>query len=46
MENIKILVDIVAAYDLPVGDLRSSDPYVLVRMGSREIHRTKYLSKT
>jgi hypothetical protein len=46
MENIKILVEIVAAYDLPVGDLKSSDPYVLVRMGSREIHRTKHLSKT
>jgi hypothetical protein len=46
MENVKILVDIVAAYDLPVGDLRSSDPYVLVRMGTREIHRTKHISKT
>ena len=45
-ENVKILAEIVSAWDLAVGDMFSSDPYVVVRMGEREIHRTQYRSKT
>jgi hypothetical protein len=47
--TIKLLVEIVSGWDLPVGDMISSDPFVVVKMGphyEREIHRTKHLSKT
>jgi hypothetical protein len=43
--NIRLLIDIVGAIDLPVADLISTDAYVVVRLGSREIHKTKVISK-
>ena len=43
--RIRILLEIVSATNLPIADLSSSDPYVLVRLGSREIHRTSVVSK-
>lgn len=39
--DIKILIDIVSGIDLPVADLLSADPYVVVKLGSKELHRTK-----
>jgi hypothetical protein len=44
--TIRILVEIVSAINLPVADLLSADPYVVVRLGSKEVHRTKVQSKT
>jgi hypothetical protein len=44
--DIRILIDIVSGIDLPVADLLSADPYVVVRLGSKEVHRTKVQPKT
>ena len=44
--EIKLLVDIVSGIDLPIADLVSSDPYVVVKLGNRQVHRTKVMSKT
>ena len=40
------LFEVVSGWDLPAGDLFTSDPYVLVHHGKKEIHKTKYLSRT
>jgi len=45
-EKVDLLVEICGAEDLQAGDLTSSDPYVVVKFGEKEIHRTKYISKT
>ena len=45
-ENLALLFEIVSAYDLPVGDYVSSDPYVSAFLGHQEIHRTDHKSKT
>jgi len=45
-ERIKVLVEIVSAIDLPVADLSSSDPYIMVWLGGREVHRTSVVPKT
>ncbi|MGK3761764.1 MAG: hypothetical protein ACI8RD_014082, partial [Bacillariaceae sp.] len=45
-ETITLLFEIVSAYDIPIGDYTTSDPYVIAYMGHQEIHRTKNLSKT
>jgi hypothetical protein len=45
-ENITLLFEIVSAYDLPVGDYISSDPYVSAFLGHQKIHQTDYRSKT
>lgn len=45
-EQLDLLVEICGAEDLHPGDLNSSDPYVVVKFGEKEIHRTKYISKT
>jgi len=45
-EKIDLLFEIVSAYDLPVGDYLSSDPYVSAFLGHQEIHRTEYRQKT
>ena len=42
---IELLVEIVGASNLPVADVVSTDPYVKVRMGGNEVHRTKTISK-
>lgn len=39
-EEINLLVEIVSANDLPIGDITSSDPYVIVFMNGKELHRT------
>ena len=43
--KIEILVEIVGATNLPVADFTSSDPYVVVRMAGKEVHRTSVVSK-
>lgn len=45
-EDVNLLVEIVSATDLPIADLTSSDPYVIVWLGKTEIHRTQCISKT
>jgi hypothetical protein len=45
-EDLKIMVEIVSGRHLLVGDRTSSDPYVIVKLGEKEVHRTKYISKT
>jgi hypothetical protein len=42
---INLLIEIVSASDLPAADIYSSDPYVVVQEASKEIHRTKVISK-
>ena len=42
---IDLLVEIVSASNLPVADIFSSDPYVVVRDGTKELHRTQVLQK-
>ena len=44
--EITYLMEVVSAWNIPAGDLFSSDPYVIVSMHGKEIHRTKYISKT
>lgn len=45
-EPIQLLIEIVSGTDLPVADLKSSDPYVVVHFGGKEVHRTGVKSKT
>jgi hypothetical protein len=42
---INLLIEIVSASDLPAADIYSSDPFVVVQEASKEIHRTKVISK-
>lgn len=45
--SIDLLVEIVSATNLPTaGTFSARNPYIIVRMGGSEIHRTKVLSKT
>jgi hypothetical protein len=45
-DTIHMLIEIVSATDLPVADITSTDPFVVVLMGGREVHRTRVVSKT
>lgn len=45
-DQLTFLVEIVSAWDIPIGDIVSTDPYVVCMMGKEKIHRTKFLSKT
>lgn len=45
-QEITFLFEVVSGWDLPAGDLFTSDPYVLVHHGKKDIHKTKYLSRT
>ena len=45
-EEITFLLEVVSAWNLPAGDLFSSDPYVVVSHGGKDIHKTKYIPKT
>lgn len=46
MEKITLLVEIVSGWQLPIGDISTSDPYVIVALGREEVHRTKHISST
>jgi hypothetical protein len=39
--QIRLLVEIVSAQDLPVADANSTDPYLSIYLGPHKIHRTK-----
>eukprot|EP00934_Nitzschia_sp_Nitz4_P004679 Nitzschia sp. Nitz4//scaffold48_size128905//13659//18448//NITZ4_003579-RA/size128905-augustus-gene-0.100-mRNA-1//-1//CDS//3329552919//4669//frame0 len=45
-ETITILVEVVSGRNLPIGDLTTSDPYVVCYMGKRQLHKTKHISGT
>jgi C2 domain len=44
--QINLLVEIVSATDLPIADVYSSDPYVLVRDSQIEWHKTRVIQKS
>jgi hypothetical protein len=44
--ELTLLVEIVAAWNLPAADFNSSDPFVVCFMNGREVHRTKHIPKT
>ena len=47
MDRVKILVEIISASNVPALDtFNSSDPFVIVTMKDKQIHKTKYISKT
>lgn len=45
---INLLIEIVSASNLPASDIycTASDPYIVVREASKEVHRTKVISNT
>jgi hypothetical protein len=45
-ERVNVLIEIVSARGLLVGDFTSSDPYVSVHVGKKHKHSTKYIPKT
>jgi hypothetical protein len=45
-ETVTFLIEIVSAWDILAGDFFTSDPYVVCLFGGKELHRTKYISKT
>jgi hypothetical protein len=45
-ETVTLLVEIVSGWNLPIGDFKSSDPYVIMMMGNQEVHRTKHIPST
>jgi hypothetical protein len=45
-EKVTLLFEIVSGWDLPIGDLSTSDPFVVCTVGRREVHRTKHISGT
>lgn len=44
-EEVTLLVEIVSASDVPIADLKSSDPFVICSINDREVHRTDFISK-
>jgi hypothetical protein len=42
--EINLLIEIVSATDLPIADLKSTDPYVVVYLGRQRIHKTQHIS--
>jgi Ca2+-dependent lipid-binding protein len=45
-EAITFLVEIVSGWNLPVGDVTTSDPFVKCTFNGTTIHETKHISKT
>jgi len=44
-EVITFLVEIVGGIELPAGDIKSSDPYVVCYYDGAKVHKTKHISK-
>jgi Ca2+-dependent lipid-binding protein len=44
--DLSILVEVVSCWKLPIADLASTDPYVKLKIGQRNVHETKPISKT
>jgi Ca2+-dependent lipid-binding protein len=45
-DKLKILIEISSGRDLMVGDITSSDPYVIVMLGKEQVHKTNHIPKT
>jgi len=45
LQPIKFLIEIISATDLKAEDKKTSDPYVVVKYGGEEIHKTKVIKK-
>jgi hypothetical protein len=45
-EQLTFLVEVVSGWNLPVGDVTTSDPFVKVSFNGVAIHETKHISKT
>lgn len=45
-EKISLLFEIVSGWDLPIGDLKTSDPFVVCMFGRREVHKTRHIPST
>lgn len=45
-QKIQLLVEVVSCFNLPIADLNSTDPYLTVFFGTKEVHRTKAISNT
>lgn len=45
-EKLELLIEIVSGWSLPIADLSSSDPFVICTMNGKEVHRTKFISKS
>ena len=45
-EHVNILIEIVRARNILIGDTTTSDPYVLAKLGGRQIHKTSKIMKT
>ena len=45
-KELKVLIEVSSARGILIGDIKSSDPYVVVTMGKEKVHTTKYISKT
>lgn len=44
--QIRLLIEIVSGVALPVADRNATDPYVIVRLASHEVHRTTPIYST
>jgi len=44
--EVKFLIEIVGAEDLPIADMFSSDPYVVAMFRNKKIHKTKTIKKS
>lgn len=45
-DSVTFLFEIVSAWDIPAGDVSSSDPYVRCSFNGITVHQTKFISKT
>ena len=44
--HVNILIELVRARNILIGDTTTSDPYVLAKLGGRQIHKTSKIMKT
>ncbi|KAL7573033.1 hypothetical protein ACA910_018725 [Epithemia clementina (nom. ined.)] len=45
-DEVTFLIEILSGWDLPIGDLKKSDPYVVCTFNGRDIHKTLHISNT
>lgn len=45
-DSVNLLIEIVSATNLPIADVSSSDPYVIVEDGKKQWHKTGVVSQT
>ena len=44
--HLNLLIEIVAARNILIGDTTTSDPYVIVKFGDKKVHKTSKIMKT